>query len=242
MSEAITVNQEAEALRERIYNELEGTSVACFALEQSWTRLGVMLTAFKAKEYWRQFPELYTTFDDFMSELKTRFRRGRTQLYGYMGAVEALLPSMPSEQIEAIGISKALELKRALKKLNGKPLPEEIITAATSPTVTTKELRGDIGRALNLTEEAKGSWFDLDGFYMDAEERAEFKEAFLATEGLLGLKPTTPDHIRRKEVFLTWMREWWGTHAADFSGQEQPPNAAPVFTHPFVSSIPKDID
>src|SRR5579863_6562566 len=59
----------AESLRVRIYNELEGTTAACFKSEQSWTRLGILLAEFKAKEHWREY-EQYVTFDDFISELK----------------------------------------------------------------------------------------------------------------------------------------------------------------------------
>jgi hypothetical protein len=236
----------------QIYEELAGSTAAAFKLEQSWTRLGILLAEFKAKEHWRQY-EQYKTFDDFILELRQRFNRGRTVLYGYMGAVETLLPTISAETLETIGISKVLELKRAQKKLGGKVMPPELLEAALKPDVTTKELRGTVGKALNLTEEPGGTWFDLDGFFMDKAERAEFKEAFLATEGLLGLKSTTPDHIRRKEVILTWMREWFGTHAAEFNGVEQPPNVAPIyispeilkdagFQHPFISQIPKDRD
>ena len=149
-------------------------------------------------------------------------------LYGYMGAAEKLLPSMTPEAMEKIGISKCLELGRTLKKLDGKPLPQAVLDAALRPEVTTKELRGDIGRALNLDEDQKGTWMDLDGFFIMPEERAEFKEAFLATEGLLGLKPGLPDHIRRKSVIMCWMQEWAGTHLAEFNGMGQPPNEAPT--------------
>jgi hypothetical protein len=220
----------AEELRRAIFNELEGTSVACFALEQSWVRLGILLSTFKQQEHWRKFKE-YATFDDFISELKSRFHRGRTQLYGYLSVAELLLPTIGAEKLEAMGISKALELKRALKKLEGKPLPAGLLEAALDPKKTTTELRGDIGSALHITEEPKGSWFDLQGFFMLPDERKEFKEAFLATEGLLGLGNSLPDHIRRKEVLLAWMREWYGTHAAEFSGVQQPANAEPVLIH-----------
>jgi hypothetical protein len=218
---------DAVALRQQIYSELEGTSVACFALEQSWVRLGILLSEFKQQEAWRSLG--YTTLDDFITELKNKFHRGRTMLYGYMGAVEVLLPTMSAAAMEQAGISKVLELKRAMKKLDGKPLPLELLAAALDATKTTKELRGDIGKALNMTAEPAGTWFDLDGFFMDKAERAEFKEAFLATEGLLGLKKELPDHIRRKEVILTWMREWYGTHAAEFNGVVMPANQPAVF-------------
>jgi hypothetical protein len=115
-----------------------------------------------------------------------------------------------------------------VKKLEGKPLPPALLDAALDATKTTKELRGTIGQALNLTEEPKGTWLDLDGFFITAEERGEFKKAFLATEALLGLPRDIPDHIRRKEVILTWMREWYGTHAVEVNGAKQPVNVEPV--------------
>src|SRR5208282_5626511 len=215
MNEAIEVLGIAEVtnrgvafeMRRSIYNVLENTTVTAFQLEQSWIRLGVLLSNFKAQEYWRELK--YASFEIFMEELKDRFHRGRTQLWGYLSVAEQLLPTISADKLEEMGISKALELKRAQKKLNGKPLPPALLEAALNSAVTTKELRGDIGKALNLTEETAGTWFDLDGFFMDKSERDEFKEAFVATELLLNLSKTLPDHVRRKEVILTWMREFY---------------------------------
>ena len=216
----------AEEMRRRIFNVLENTTAQVFTLEQSWIRLGVLLSSFKEKEYWREFKE-YPTFDDFISELKHRFNRGRTQLYSYLGVAEALLPTIGAEKLEQMGISKALELKRAMKKLEGKPLPAGLLEAALDPSKTTSELRGAVGAALHITEDPKGTWMDLQGFFMLPDERKEFKEAFLATEALLALSNTLPDHIRRKEVILAWMREFYGTHAAEYNGVQQPDNTEP---------------
>jgi hypothetical protein len=243
-----SVSFTASEKRLAIFNVLENTTKQVFALEQSWICLGIMLSEFKAQEYWRQFKE-YPTFDDFISELKHRFNRGRTQLYSYLGVAEALLPTIGAEKLEQMGIAKALELKRAMKKLDGKPLPAGLLEAALDQSKTTTELRGEVGAALHITEDPKGTWFDLQGFFMLPDERKEFKEAFLATEGLLGLSNTLPDHIRRKEVILAWMREWYGTHAAEFNGVQQPANAEPVLIQPirkdvdgYTSQIPKDVD
>ncbi len=233
MSEATSLllagnNISPDELRRKIYNEIEGTSVACFALDRSYVRIGVLIAEFKARECWRSWSKEYTTFDDFIGELKLRFKIGRTQLYGYVAVAEVLLPTIGAEKLEQMGVSKALELKRAVKKLESKPLPPALLEAALDASKTTKELRATIGQALNLTEEPKGSWFDLDGFFMTPEERAEFKAAFLATEAMLGLTRSTPDHVRRKEVITTWMKEWYGTHAAEVNGTTQPVNVAPV--------------
>ena len=221
------VSATAEEMRRKIFNVLENTTQQTFTLEQSWIRLGVLLSSFKAQEYWRQFKE-YPTFDDFISELKHRFNRGRTVLYGYLAVAEVLLPTMSADVLEKMGISKALELKRALKTLDGKPLPAGLLEAALDPSKTTTELRGAIGSALHITEEPKGTWLDLQGFFMLPDERKEFKEAFLATEGLLGLSNSLPDHIRRKCVIIAWMQEFYGTHAAEFNGVQQPVNTAPM--------------
>ncbi len=209
---------EAEALRCRIYNELEGTSVACFALDQSFVRVGVLLAEFKAKEFWRAYPDLYKTFDDFISELKIKFKRGRTQLYSYLTVAEVLLPTIDAEKLEQMGISKALELKRAMKKLEGKPLPSVLLDAALDSTKTTKELRGTIGQALNLLPDEKGAWFDWGGSFLSKEERDFMKEAFHVTIALLGLKQDVPEHIQRKAIFKAWAEEFYGTHSPEFYG------------------------
>jgi hypothetical protein len=57
-----------ERVRGQIYSELEGSTLAAFKLEQSWTRLGVLLSEFKQKELWRHYSE-YQTYDDFIHEL-----------------------------------------------------------------------------------------------------------------------------------------------------------------------------
>jgi len=111
-----------------------------------------------------------------------------------------------------------------------------VIIAAASKDVTASDLRAELAKVTHATEEPKGTWLDLQGFFITADERAEFKEAFLATESLLGLSNTVPDHIRRKEVFLCWMREWYGTHATEINGVQQPKNVAPALVHFKVSA------
>ncbi len=214
--QTVTSVSVAAELRRQIYNILENTTQQSFSLEQSWTRVGVMLAQFKAQECWRELD--YTTFDDFMDELKTKFKRGRTQLYGYLACAEVLLPTIGAEKLEQMGISKALELKRAVKKLEGKPLPPALLDAALDATKTTKELRGTIGQALNLTPDEKGAWFDWGGSFLSKEERDFMKEAFHVTIALLGLKQDVPEHIQRKAIFKAWAEEFYGTHSTEFYG------------------------
>lgn len=207
----------ATELRDAIYRELDAATADVVKLEQSWMRLGQHLSSFKANEYWRDLG--YTTFDDFMAELSKKYHRGRTQLWSYLGVAEKLLPTISATTLEEIGISKAMELKRAMKKSGTDKLPDTVVDAARQRSVTTKELRGIVGTAMNVdTAPDPGSWFDFDGCYMTPEERREFIDIIQCTIALLSLKPEIPDHIKRKEVFLTWAREWFGTHAHDFYG------------------------
>lgn len=202
-------------LLDQIYAQLGAASANEVVLERSWMRLGEMLRQCKEGGHWRAG---FETFDDFMADLRTRYRRGKTQLWAYLTVAEKLLPMIPADTLEEIGISKALELKRAVTK-SGKPVPVEIIQAARKQETTIKELRAMIGASLNIdTGPEKGSWFDFDGCYFTPDERKEFVACVLITERILGLKPEIPDHIRRKEIFLAWAREFLGTHAAEVLG------------------------
>ncbi len=215
-----------QELRRRIYNVLENSTAGEFALEQSWTRLGVLLSAFKAQESWR--PLGYVTFDDFITELKMKFKRGRTVLYGYLSCAEVLLPIIGAEKLEQMGISKSLELKRAVKKLENKPLPPALLEAALDASKTTKELRATIGQALNLTPDEKGVWFDWGGSFLSKEERAFMKEVFSVTKALLGIKADVPEHIQRKAIFTAWAEEFYGTHSSEFYGQNSSSRNSPA--------------
>jgi hypothetical protein len=215
---SITVNL-AEVLRQEIYAQLGKAETEEVNLDRSWMRLGTMLAAFKAQECWRDL-DGYASFDEFIGELKNRYHRGRTQLYAYLSVAETLGPVIPAETLEKIGISKAMELKRAMVK-SGKQLPEELVTAAEAPTTTIKELRGLVGEALHVTDDrTPGTWFDWGGSFLTPEEKQLFKDAVCVTIRLLDIKKEVPDHIQRKAIFLAWAQEFLGTHSAEVYGPD----------------------
>ena len=100
----------AHALREAIYEQLGGLSSAEVALDHGYARLGLLLAEFKKTEAWRKLD--YPNFDNFMSEIYTRFNRGRSQTYAIMSVAEKLLPLMSADDLDSMGISKAQEIKR----------------------------------------------------------------------------------------------------------------------------------
>lgn len=207
--------EDAEGLRSAIYGQLQSASSFEFVLEQSWMKLGEMLAKFANNEYWRVLG--YESFPQFMLELRDKYKRGKTQLWAYYSVAKYLLPTIPAEKLEAMGITRAMELKRAMEK-SQKPLTAELIEAALTSS-TTKELRAAIATALNLPDTTEpGSWFDFDGCYMTPDERKEFVSAVKMTLTLLGTKKELPEHVQRKAVFMAWLQEYVGTHATEVYG------------------------
>lgn len=218
-----TPEMEAVEARHAIYAALGTATENVVLLEASWIRLGRMLADFKTREHWRELG--YTAFEQFILELRDKYNRGKTQLLMYVGVAEQLLPSISAEDLEQIGISKCAELRRALKKQNGIPLPESIIEAAKNPATKTKELRCLIGSTLNIADDREpGTWFDLQGCYFTPEERKEFVEALHVAKKHLNIAAHVPDHIQRKEIMLAFAREYFGTWAAEVYGATEKQN------------------
>lgn len=228
---AVTRPTESERLRTAIYGVLGQIVPKEAELEHSYVRLGSLLAAFKAGEHWRGLiaatGQPYPNFDAFMLELRDQYNRGRTQLWAYLSVAEKLLPVIPADTLDEMGISKAQEIKRALSVV-GRKITPEILAAAVDPKVTIKELRAVLAVAFNITDDTRptGTWFDFDGCFFEPDERKEFVDAVKVTTALLGLKKEIPAHVQRKEVFLAWAREFFGTHATEVYGP-QPPEAAP---------------
>lgn len=217
---------DAQGLRERIYTELGRIGVAEGTLEHSYVRLGSALAEFKRGEYWRDLKSAkgtaYLNLDEFMVELRERYRKGRTQLWAYLSVCEKLLPSIPAVKLDEIGISKAQELKRALKYVPNRQFAENVITTAADSKVTIKELRAVLHETYEIVDDGRpaGTWFDFGGAYLTTEERKEFVDAIRVCVRVLGLKKETADWIQRKECLLAMAREFLGTHAADVYGPE----------------------
>ena len=105
---------------------------------------------------------------------------------------------------------------------------QALLDSALDPAKTTKELRGDIGKALNLTPEPDGTWFDWGGSFLTKEEKDFMKEAILVTIGLLGIKADVPESVQRKAVFKAWAEEFYATHSPEFYGVADGGGSAPA--------------
>lgn len=211
----------ATALRDTIYYHLDRISQAEAGLENGYVQLGTLLLKFKSEESWRDLG--YKGFDAFLSELYTRFRKRQSQLYQYTTVAEKLLPHIDGKILDEIGISKAIELKRALKYSSKPPrevLTDDVIATARDSKKTIKELRALLQCANHLPpdEKLQMSWTDFGGAYMSPEEKKEYLEAVKATLALLNVPRETPEWIQHKMVFAAWYREFHATHAAEVYG------------------------
>lgn len=216
MTEGIVITN-AQQLLQEIEAQL-GQAVQNEAiLERSWIHLGILIIKFRDSEGWRDCG--FQSYGNFMNYLKDKYKRGRTQLWSYESICDELLPAgLNAETLEQIGVTKCLELKKAFVRNGRKALPESVIEKAKLPEVTGKELRGEIGKALNSPEDEKGTWFDFDGCYLTKEEKDEFIACVFMTKKLLGISNHIPEHIQRKEIFKAWWSEFFGTHAHDVFG------------------------
>ena len=117
-----------------------------------------------------------------------------------------------------MGITKASELRRAVKNSGVSP-SQEIISAAANPTVTVAEVRKLLFDAKQLpAEEAeKSEWLDLEAaFYVTADEKLIIQEAIKLAERTdpiiqKDLKPSA----RIKEVILRFAIEYANSHGEE---------------------------
>lgn len=198
-----------------IYARLTQACADETALEHGWISLAALMLRYRESKQWLQ--DGFDTWEGFMDTLSERYKRGRTQLRSYLGVAEYFLPTISEEKLEAIGISSALEMRRQ-SKLAGKPVPQEIIDVAAQ--LTTKELRARLAQSFHLQEDPKGTWFDFQGAFFNAEQRQEFRDAVKVAMKVLGIKPNVPDHIARGEIMLAFAKEFFGTHAPEVYGTQ----------------------
>jgi hypothetical protein len=215
---AVHLPEEAEELRQEIYQELGEILPHEVALDRGYVRLGTLLVKFKKGEYWRQLK--YPNFEAFLIELSDNFKKGRTQLYQYCAVAENLLPSISENELDEMGIGKASELKRALAEDSTRELTSTLIHLATNPLVTVKELRAAIHSEYNIKDDPRpvGTWLDLGGFYATEEERKEFDEAIKVGVAVLSIKKETAEWICRKEVLMAALRDFLATYGPEVYG------------------------
>jgi hypothetical protein len=181
------------------------------SLERGYARLGYMMLEVSEMQYWRV---QHNTYRDYVKALAMVSRKSPQQLMQYFLTVRDLMDTFNIEQLETIGISKAIRLRVAKDYLL--VLPESVIGAALDPNVTVKELKTMTSKMMGAPEE-EGDWMDLEmEFIVTPEQRKLFEQVI---DVAMHTEPFTKSTISKSaqmcDVFEKMAMEFLGAHAGD---------------------------
>jgi hypothetical protein len=179
--------------------------------ERGYAHLGWLLLQVASLQVWRLH---FSTFKDYLKNVATIAKKTVPQLHRYFLTVRDLSDTFSADEMERIGITKAMQLRTA--KDYALVLPNAVIEAALDTAVSSTALKKVIATTLKMPE-ADGDWFDLDAeFYVTAEERALIEDAIRAAEHC---EPVTKKTIsmsgQRKDIVLKWCMEFLATYGGD---------------------------
>ena len=180
-------------------------------LERGYARLGYMLLEVAEMQYWRIS---YNTFREYVSSVATRARKTAGQLMRYFLTVRDLMDTFSIEQLETIGITKAMRLRQA--KDYALVLPPDIIKAALDPTLTVRDLKKVISVTLKMSDD-DGDWLDLEMEFLVTPEQRSFAEQVISTA--MHTEPLTKSTVSKSaqmwDVFEKLGQEFLGAHSGD---------------------------
>lgn len=180
-------------------------------LATHYVQMGIKLESVRARQYWILWG--HQSFGRYIDTIKEKVHKGRTQIYATISVAEKLLPHVSESDLEKMGISKALELKKLVSKTGCAPSPE-ILAKALDPKVDLKELRAEIFKNQNSIGEDKGVYFDLGGFWVTEEEKKEIEDVFqLAAKTDPVIDKALPEWAQRKEVIQRLCMEFQSTYS-----------------------------
>lgn len=182
-------------------------------LETGYAKLAFLLKEVSENRYWHG---TYKNFGEFLSNLQTKFNLRKSQMYNYLSTARELQGQLGEEELNKMGISKALVL-RDVRATSGHDVPDAVVAQALDPKVTVKDLKKILYDSGNLTKPEEGTWhnFDLSGYYTD-EEWATIQDAANAARHT---DPPIPEsiaeHVQRKSIGYRWAQNFLETFAED---------------------------
>lgn len=195
----------------RVQAQADILGLAENTLDRGYAHLGWMLLEVQQMQYWRL---LHNTFRDYVKVLAAHAHKTPGQLQRYFLTVRDLSDTFDAEQLEIIGITKALQLRQA--KDYAIVLPKSVIDAALDPKVTAKELKREIATTLKMPEE-EGNWLDLEFEFLVTPEQRKFAEQVMAS--VMGEDPVIKSTIAKSaqmwQAFERLGQEWLGAHPSE---------------------------
>jgi hypothetical protein len=205
-----TDREEAKQAAKEIDELLDEIKSGELCLATNYAKLGNQLLKIRSKKHWIALG--FRSFGSYIESIKERIDKGRTQLYMFISVAEKLLPSIAEEDLNRMGISKALELQRIVAQTGMKP-PQDLIERALNPVTTREQLRGEVFKHLHCPEDEQGTYWDLGGFYVTPEERKEINRGFDIAARVDPVVPLDwPEHARKKEIMQRLIREFLSTY------------------------------
>lgn len=181
------------------------------SLESGYARLGWMLLEVSEMQYWRVH---HQTWRDYLKSVAMVSRKSPAQLMQYFLTVRDLTDTFSCEQLETMGITKAIRLRAAKDYLL--VIPEEVSKAALDPAITVKELKAIVSKLMGAPEE-EGDWMDLEMEFMVTPEQRVFTEQviFAAMHTEPFTKLTVSKSAQMWDVWEKLGMEFLGAHSGD---------------------------
>jgi hypothetical protein len=210
-SESIRYATGDDALRVVTHKAIE-MAEAQDKCERGYAQLGWLILEVATMQYWRVHHE---TFRDYLRSVALVSKKTPGQLQLYFLTVRDLSDTFKPAQLEAMGITKAVQLRAA--KDYAIVLPAVLVNAALDPGVSVKDLKKLISTTLKLPSDDDGDWMDLEmEFMVSPEERALFEQVI---DVAMHTDPLTKSTISRssqmKDVMIKLAMEFLGAHSGD---------------------------
>jgi hypothetical protein len=179
--------------------------------ESGYAHLGWLLLEVAEMQYWKVRHE---TFRDYLRLVSAYSKRSVGQLQQYFLTVRDLIDTFTADQLESMGITKAMRLRAA--KDYAIVLPKVVVDAALDPKVTVKELKKIISVTLKMPEDP-GDWMDLEMEFMVTPEQRAWAEKII--DIVMHTEPLTKSTISKSaqmwDVFEKLGSEFQGAHCGD---------------------------
>jgi hypothetical protein len=177
-------------------------------LEHSYVRLGTLLLVVSQGEYYRSVevedPDTgekvpCRSMGLYLECLAEKYNKGKRMLQYYLSTVKTLSPSVSGDNLNTMGIQKARALADITRMTDIQPDGETVKQVIGAPNVeAVKQLLFDKYH-VKKTETPKGTWYPLEGFYVEDDDRALLDEAFKKAARIIKPTANMPDWMVRRE-------------------------------------------
>lgn len=177
-------------------------------LEHSYVKLGQLLLIVSQGEFYRSIEvededtgEMVPcrSMGRYLEALAAKYNKGKRMLQYYLSTVKTLMPGVSADNLNTMGIQKARKLADITRQTDILPDATTVQQVIAAPTVdAVAQLLFDKYK-LTKVEAPKGTWYPMEGFYVEDNDRALLDEAFKKAARILKFSEAVPEWMRRRE-------------------------------------------